>query len=106
MWAPWTMDRRLAAQETVRAAARALPRAGRRMAIGRAMMPMTTRSSTRVKPRIVRLGLPFMSHPSFSDQKRSVTSALAAPGFVFGLGGRGLAAGVGLGVVADDQAVA
>src|SRR5262245_14843047 len=44
------MPRMLAEHEIVRAALRALPSAGRRIEISSAMMPMTTRSSTSVKP--------------------------------------------------------
>jgi hypothetical protein len=43
------MLRRLAAHLMVLADSRALLRAGRRMLISSAMMPITTRSSTRVK---------------------------------------------------------
>src|SRR4051812_28981329 len=45
------MERRLARHLTVWADARALFRAGRRIEISNAMIPMTTSSSTRVKPR-------------------------------------------------------
>src|SRR4051812_9464769 len=64
--------RREAAHWTVRAWRRARLRAGRRMEMRRAMMPMTTRSSTRVKA-VLRLGCDDMGRTPPSEDMTWLT---------------------------------
>src|SRR5258706_6141821 len=57
IWSAVPSWRTVARHLVVLAARRALPRTGRRIEISKAMMPMTTRSSTRVKARLVLAGM-------------------------------------------------
>src|SRR5438067_4586727 len=68
---------------TVLAASRALLSAGRRIEISSAMMPMTTRSSTRVKPARIWFDFRIIGFPSTSkelaravDRVRLITDGL------------------------------
>src|SRR5437016_3758789 len=60
IWRAVPSWRTVARHLVVLAARRALPRTGSRIEISRAMMPMTTRSSTRVKARLVLAGMAIL----------------------------------------------
>src|SRR6266516_4809883 len=95
------IDRKFAPQATVLAAARDFDRAGSRIEINSAMIPMTTSSSTSVNPREV-FRLPSCMIFLMFDVFLFAVALSPALG-VFGLGRRRRVPFAGPGVVADDQ---
>src|SRR5205809_7785164 len=95
------IDRKFAPHAAVLAAARDFDKAGSRIEINSAMIPMTTSSSTNVNPRKI-LRLPscmiFLMFDVFL-----FAVALSPALRVFGLGRRGIAPFLGFRVVAHDQ---